>query len=187
MSHNNIPISSHSVSGCLWGEDILGIRTRAGKRCSEDFLWGPIPIRLIRAVSALPRQPLPVLLAIYHRIDLTGDPWVTLPRRVMAEFRFDRQAKSHALAAMERAGLIQVKRSPGRPSLVSLVAHSASEEAELEDIDAECDECAECGVETQVSRWGQATFVCVACGHIDNAKDNAARIHQASALARKRN
>jgi hypothetical protein len=89
-----------------------------------------------RAVWALPRNPLVVLLAIRHRIILTGDPWVMLPKSVMAQFNFDRKAKSHALAEMERAGMIQVKRSPGRPSLVSLVAYSALEEAELEGIDA---------------------------------------------------
>jgi putative transposase len=44
--------------------------------------------------------------------------------------------------------------------------------------------CAECGAIDRANRQDQATFVCVACGHTDNADVNAARnIHQASALA----
>lgn len=44
--------------------------------------------------------------------------------------------------------------------------------------------CAECGTIDRNSRQDQAAFVCVACGHEDNADVNAARnIHQARALA----
>jgi putative transposase len=44
--------------------------------------------------------------------------------------------------------------------------------------------CAECGIIDRANRQDQATFVCVACGHEDNADVNAARIiHQARALA----
>jgi hypothetical protein len=143
MSSPNTPIPN----GYLLGGDTPGIHTGSGEdirerevptsalrrvkqRRSESFLRGPIPIQLIGAVLELPRRPLPVLLAICHRTAITGQPWVTLPERVMAEFKFDRKVKSRALAEMERAGLIQVKRTPGRPVLVSLAggpaAHSAS-------------------------------------------------------------
>lgn len=44
--------------------------------------------------------------------------------------------------------------------------------------------CAECGSIGRANRQDQATFVCVSCGHTDNADVNAARnIHQARALA----
>jgi putative transposase len=44
--------------------------------------------------------------------------------------------------------------------------------------------CAECGEIDRANRPSQATFVCVACGHTDNADINAARnIHQARTLA----
>jgi hypothetical protein len=70
----------------------------------------------------LPGRPLPVLLAILHRIALTGKPWVSLPPNVMADFRFDRTVKARGIAELERAGLVQVKRTPGRPVMVSLVS-----------------------------------------------------------------
>ena len=103
-----ILLESHTGSG----EDIrerevpTSALRRVKQRRSENFLRGPIPICLISAVLELPRRPLPVLLAICHRIALTGKPWVSLPERVMAEFKFDRKMKSRALIEMERAGLI---------------------------------------------------------------------------------
>jgi hypothetical protein len=92
----------------------------------EPFVRGPIPVRLIGAVWELPRRPVMVLWAIYHRLALTGDSWVTLPERVMADFKFDRKVKSRALIEMERAGLIQVKRTPGRPMRVALAGEWAA-------------------------------------------------------------
>jgi hypothetical protein len=73
----------------------------------------------------LPARPLHVLLAIWHRVALTGKPWVSLPANVMADFRFKRTAKARAIAELERAGLIRVKRTPGRPTLVCLVPKRA--------------------------------------------------------------
>jgi hypothetical protein len=73
-------------------------------------------------VLDLPGRPLPVWLAIWHRVALTGKPWVSLPANVMADFRFDRTVKARALAQLEGAGLIRAKRQPGRPVLVSLVS-----------------------------------------------------------------
>jgi hypothetical protein len=70
----------------------------------------------------LPGRPLPVFLAIWHRIALTGKPWVSLPPNVMADFRFGRTVKARGIAELERAGLIKVKRTPGRPVMVSLVS-----------------------------------------------------------------
>ena len=94
----------------------------ARQRRPEPFLRGPIPVRLIGAALDLPGRPLPVLLAIWHRVAVTGKPWVSLPANVMADFRFDRTVKARALAELERAGLIRVKRTPGRPVLVSLAS-----------------------------------------------------------------
>jgi hypothetical protein len=102
------------------------VSRRAKQHHQEPFVRGPIPTRLIRAVWALPGRPVMVLWAIYYRLALTGDPWVTLPERVMAEFVFDRATKSRALAEMERAGLIQVKRTPGRPMRVALAGEWAA-------------------------------------------------------------
>ena len=100
--------------------------SRAQERHLQAFLRGPIPISLISAVLDLPGRPLPVLLAIVHCLALTGRPWVSLPASVMADFRFGRTVKARALVELERAGLIQVNRRPGRPALVSLASKRLS-------------------------------------------------------------
>jgi hypothetical protein len=92
---------------------------------AEPFLRGPIPVRLIGLALDLPGRPLPVFLAIWHRVALTGKPWVSLPANVMADFRFGPTVKARAIAELERAGLVRVKRTPGRPVLVSLASKRA--------------------------------------------------------------
>lgn len=93
----------------------------------DAALRGRIPVHLIGRVLELPGRPLPVWLAIWHRVALTGKPWVTLPATVMTDFRFTRTAKARALRELEQAGLIRAKRTPGRPVLVSLVSKPAGD------------------------------------------------------------
>jgi hypothetical protein len=92
---------------------------------AEPFLRGPIPVRLIGLALDLPGRPLPVFLAIWHRVALTGKPWVSLPANVMADFRFGPTVKARAIAELERAGLVRVKRTPGRPVMISLLSKRA--------------------------------------------------------------
>ena len=94
---------------------------RAQERSSERFVKGPIPIRLIAAAGKLPGRALLVLLAIRHRIDLTGKPAVSLPSSTLADFGFDKHVKSRALCDLEQAGLIRVSRVKGRAAIVTLV------------------------------------------------------------------
>jgi DNA-binding MarR family transcriptional regulator len=77
-------------------------------------------VSVIATAGALPGRALLVLLAIRHRIDISGKPQVSLPAAVMRDFGLDRFAKSRALAGLERAGLIRVKRAQGRAVQVSL-------------------------------------------------------------------
>ena len=128
MSYNESPnvYTMHPRPPGGAGEDIrerevpTSASRRAQQRQSGAFLRGPIPLRLIRATLDLPRRPLPLLLAICYRVDLTGKPWVTLPAGVMADFRFGAAVKARGLAELERAGLIRVQRAKGRPVLVAL-------------------------------------------------------------------
>jgi hypothetical protein len=43
----------------------------------------------------------------------------------MTDFQVGRTAKARALTELEHAGLIRVKRTPGRPALVSLAGKRA--------------------------------------------------------------
>ena len=107
------------------------VPTSASRRIEQQrsglYLRGPVPVRLIGAVLDLPGRPLPVFLAIWHRVELTGKSWVSLPAAVMAAFRISQPIKSRAMTELERAGLIRVKRAPGRPTLVSLTVRRSWE------------------------------------------------------------
>ena len=93
---------------------------RARQRSAERFIKGPISVRLIAAAGKLPGRALLVLLAIHHRVAITGKPKVSLPANVLTEFGFDKHAKARGLHELERAGLIGVQRGKGRAALISL-------------------------------------------------------------------
>ena len=94
----------------------------ARQRRPEPFLRGPIPVRLIGAVLDLPGRPLPVLLAIWHRVAVPGSRGCHCRPTSWRTSVSTGTVKARALAELERAGLIRVKRTPGRPVLVSLAS-----------------------------------------------------------------
>src|SRR6478609_3195588 len=101
---------------------LIGARRRSAGR----FLKGPIPISTIAAAGRLPsRFALPALLAVRYCVDVAGKPWVPLTAKTLAAFGFDKDAKARALRQLEGAGLIQLKRRPGRPVLVALASNWA--------------------------------------------------------------
>jgi hypothetical protein len=91
-------------------------RTRQAAR----FLKGPIPLRDITVASRLPGRALAVFLAVHHRVALTRNPVVALPKRLLAEFGVGKDAKAGALRALETAGLIRVERQAGRQPKIRL-------------------------------------------------------------------
>jgi len=74
-----------------------------------------------RAVKAGHPQALPVLLALRYKTDTLRQPWVKPPAAVLRLLGVDKDARSRAIAALERAGLVEVRRRRGRPPLVRLV------------------------------------------------------------------
>ena len=89
-------------------------------RRGERFLKGPIPLKDIAAAACLPGHALALFLAVHHQTALTGKPVVTLPGRLLADLGISRGAKSRALQALEKAGLVTVARSRGRAARIQL-------------------------------------------------------------------
>src|SRR3954465_14319361 len=96
-------------------------RARAARR-EAQFIKGPLPLGWI-ATAAKAGHPLalPVLLALKYKADTLRQPWVKPPSAVLRLLGVDKDARSRAIAALERAGLVQVQRRGGRPPLVRLV------------------------------------------------------------------
>ena len=96
-------------------------RARAARR-EAQFIKGPLPLGwLAKAARAGHPQALPVLLALKYKTDTLRQPWVKPPATVLRLLGVDKDARSRAIAALERAGLVQVQRRRGRRPLVRLV------------------------------------------------------------------
>ena len=96
-------------------------RARAARR-EAQFIKGPLPLGWVaKAARAGHPQALPVLLALKYKTDTLRQPWVKPPAAVLRLLGVDKDARSRAIAALERAGLVQVQRRRGRPPLVRLV------------------------------------------------------------------
>ena len=100
-------------------ERALDLATVRGR---SRFVKGPLPMGWIGgAVRCGDSQALPVLLTLKAKSDATRETWVKPPAAILQAFGIDRMARSRAITALERAGLIEVRRRRGRPPLVSLV------------------------------------------------------------------
>jgi hypothetical protein len=91
------------------------------RRCSRDaFIRGPFPLPLVCIAGKLPGKALLVWLLINHRIRMSHQPEITLPNRFLASAGADPRAKARALVALEHAGLIRVRREPGKTARIAL-------------------------------------------------------------------
>jgi DNA-binding transcriptional ArsR family regulator len=104
-----------------------GDRAGAAKR-EARFIKGPLPIGWLAAATRAGHPlALPVLLALKHKADLLRQEWVKPPASVLRLFGVDKDGRSRAIAALERAGLVEVRRRKGRPPLVRLLPWRAGE------------------------------------------------------------
>jgi hypothetical protein len=69
----------------------------------------------------MPGKALALWLLIRHRSDLNRGNWITLPRRVSAEWGIGKDARADALRRLEGAGLIKIERPKGFMIKVKLV------------------------------------------------------------------
>ncbi|MCP1974303.1 hypothetical protein [Bradyrhizobium elkanii] len=105
---------------------MLGLRineievTPAKPARTHRFLKGPIPWMAVCTAASLPGQALAVFLAIHHRVALTGNPSVTIPKHLLAELGVSRDAKARALRSLQEASLITVERANGRSARIKM-------------------------------------------------------------------
>ncbi len=95
---------------------------RRASRARSMFVKGPLPMGWIgAAVRCGDARALPVLLALKAKADAGRETWVKPPGTSLQDLGVGRMARSRAIAALERAGLVEVRRRRGRPPLVRLV------------------------------------------------------------------
>lgn len=86
----------------------------------ERFLKGPVPLAWLSRTSQLPGKALAVALAIWYVAGLERSGTVRLTTSTLREFNVGRKAAYRGLAALERAGLVQVERKRGRCPKVTI-------------------------------------------------------------------
>lgn len=104
------------------GSTVLAPTSRHQRKAARGhrFLKGPIPWPWLVAAANLRGRTLHVAVVLWFLAGLTRSTTVKLGGRQLAELGVDRHAKYRALRALERAGLVRVKRSPGQNPLVTL-------------------------------------------------------------------
>lgn len=97
-------------------------------RRGELFLKGPIPLTWIQSAASLPGRALAVGLEIWFWAGLkkSGDVRIALSRLRVAP-GMPRSTAARALKELERAGLVSVRRGPGRKPRVRLEVPSGGE------------------------------------------------------------
>ncbi|MFO0800494.1 MAG: hypothetical protein U0804_23755 [Gemmataceae bacterium] len=93
------------------------------KRMTGEFLKGPIPLPWLTTASKLSgKAPLAVALAIWFEAGRRKSNEVKLTTAILQRFSVNRKAKYTALAALEAAGLIRVRRQPRKNPVVTILA-----------------------------------------------------------------
>jgi hypothetical protein len=120
---DRVTLKPKELSG-LFGSDVpvqeveTEVLVRRGSR--GTFIRGPFPLSQVCTVGKLPGKALLVWLLVHHRTRMTRQPEVTLPNELLASAGVDSRAKARALVALERAGLVQVRREPGKSARIAL-------------------------------------------------------------------
>jgi hypothetical protein len=88
----------------------------------EKFLRGPIPMRWVNCAAQLPGKALHVGIILWHLAGLKHQAGtVTLSSAPLEAMGIKRTTGYRALAVLETAGLISVKRRPGCAPVVTLL------------------------------------------------------------------
>jgi hypothetical protein len=92
----------------------------------KAFLKGPIPWWWIVRAAELPGKAFVIGLCLWRLRGATNKNTIPLSNTELRPFKVDRAAKSRALTALEKAGLISVERHRGRWPVVTLITRSRS-------------------------------------------------------------
>ena len=86
----------------------------------ELFLRGPVPMGWLGKAAALHGKTLHVAIALWWRHGIAKGQPFKLTQQVTKCLHVGRDAASEGLVRLERAGLIQVERRPGKRPIISM-------------------------------------------------------------------
>ena len=91
-------------------------------RRQAEFIKGPIRVEWVCKAARLSGRALAMALALLFKAGVSGtEKDVPLSPQLLERFGVSRRSNHRALAALERAGLVKVKRQRGRCPRVTIV------------------------------------------------------------------
>jgi hypothetical protein len=92
------------------------------RRCPrQEFIRGPLPADWMARAAGLPGQALAVAMAIWFRRGIERALTFPLYPSALERFGVNRWSGYRALTALEKAGLVSVKRRQGRCPVVTIL------------------------------------------------------------------
>ena len=85
------------------------------------FISGPIPLPWVEQAAQLPGKAFVLGIGLWWLHGMARDAEVKLTKRLLQTFNVSRAAAADGLARLEKAGLVQVKRAPGKRPSVRIV------------------------------------------------------------------
>lgn len=85
------------------------------------FIKGPIPLPWVELAAQLPGKALALGIGLWWLQGMVRDAEVKLTKRLLQSFNISRDAAADGLTRLEKAGLVQVKRAPGKRPWVRIV------------------------------------------------------------------
>jgi hypothetical protein len=123
-SNTNLSWDPSSLRLVLNDGRTVSVRARRGRRASPirgKFIAGPVDVSWVCQASKLGVKALLVGLALWHIKGLRRSETFILSNVIVEEWGILSDAKSRALRALERAGLIRIERRGKRSPQVTLV------------------------------------------------------------------
>lgn len=86
-----------------------------------QYVTVTLPVRWIERAASLPGKALHVAMVLLYLTSLRKSPEVRFSQSTLKRFDTSRDASYDALTRMAAAGLVQLKKSPGRAHVVVLL------------------------------------------------------------------
>jgi hypothetical protein len=101
--------------------DVLPSHSKAAKNRVEPFAILSLAAAALAVKATESAAQMFVWIWIVHQTKRRGSEWVALSKGSLVKYGISKKTKKAALARLEVAGLITVKRQPGRATVVKLV------------------------------------------------------------------
>ncbi len=119
---DNLKLPSTNINEKTSGKPIPSNKLKLPKhKEGQRFLKGPVPWDWIIIASNLPGKALHVGIALWHLAGMKNTGEVKLSGKLQRKMGIQRATGYNALGALEKAGLVLVKRHKGRNPIVTIL------------------------------------------------------------------